>query len=177
MSSIILGYDPDTLRERVDLVEVGHRLAELGELRSRDALCEKAWLLKVGGSLEDALDAANEAHRLARFTGDRRSLQRPRMIRAQVLQYLGRYEEALSELTACIDEARTHEWHLLEAHGLQHRGKVLFDEGADEAAVADFTEALRLRTEQDAPADQIESSQFALETAKRRLEHNVVPLF
>jgi tetratricopeptide (TPR) repeat protein len=177
VSSIILGYDPETLRERVDLVEVGRRLAELGELRSRDALCEKAWLLKVGGSLDDALDVANEAYRLARFTGDRRSLQRPRMIRAQVLQYQGRYDEAVSELTACIEEARTHEWHELEAFGLQHRGKVLFDEGDDEAAVADFTESLRLRTEAGAPADQIESAQFALETAKRRLESNVVPLF
>jgi tetratricopeptide (TPR) repeat protein len=177
VSSIILGYDPETLHERVDLVEVGHRLAELGDLRSRDALCEKAWLLKVGGSLDDALDTANEAYRLARFTGDRRSLQRPRMIRAQVLQFMGRFEEALGELTACIEEAHTHEWHLLEAFGLQHRGKVYFDAGADEAAVADFAESLRLRTEHDAPSDQIESAQFALETAKRRLEHNVVPLF
>jgi tetratricopeptide (TPR) repeat protein len=177
VSSIILGYDPETLRERVDLVEVGHRLAELGELRSRDALCEKAWLLKVGGSLDDALDVANEAYRLARFTGDRRSLQRPRMIRAQVLQYLGRHEEAVYELTRCIEEAHTHEWHELEAFGLQHRGRVLFDQGADEQAAADFAEALRLRREHGAPADQIESSQFALETVKSRLEANVVPLF
>jgi len=177
VSSIILGYDPETLRERVDLVEVGHRLAELGDLRSRDALCEKAWLLKVGGSLEDAMDVANEAYRLARFTGDRRSLQRPRMIRSQVLQYQGRYEEAISELTACIEEAHTHEWHELEAFGLQHRGKVLFDQGADDLAAADFTEALRLRTETGAPADQIESARFALETVQRRLESNVVPLF
>ncbi|WP_022882993.1 tetratricopeptide repeat protein [Gryllotalpicola ginsengisoli] len=177
MSSIILGYDPETLRERVDLVEVGHRLAELGDLRSRDALCEKAWLLKVGGNLDDALDTANEAYRLARFTGDRRSLQRPRMIRAQVLQYLGRYEEALTDLTACIEEAHTHEWHHHEAFGLQHRGKVYFDQGDDERAVADFAEALRLRKEFAAPQDQVASSEFALETAKRRLEHNVVPLF
>ena len=177
MSSIILGYDPETLRERVDLVEVGRRLAELGELRSRDALCEKAWLLKVGGSLDDALDVANEAYRLARFTGDRRSLQRPRMIRAQVLQYQGRYEEAVSELSACIEEAHTHEWHELEAFGLQHRGRVLFEQGADDLAAADFAEALRLRTENRAPADQIESANFALETVKNRVESNVVPLF
>lgn len=177
VSSIILGYDPETLRERVDLVEVGNRLAELGDLRSRDALCEKAWLLKVGGSLDDALDVANEAYRLARFTGDRRSLQRPRMIRAQVLQYLGRYEEAVSELTRCIEEAHTHEWHELEAFGLQHRGRVLYDQGVDDAAAADFAEALRLREEQHAPADQIESSRFALETVNRRRESNVVPLF
>ena len=177
VSSIILGYDPETLRERVDLVEVGHRLAELGDLRSRDALCERAWLLKVGGNLDDALDTANEAYRLARFTGDRRSLQRPRMLRAQVLQYQGRHEEAVYELTRCIEEAHTHEWHLLEAFGLQHRGRVLFDEGADEAASADFAEALRLRTEHEAPADQIDSAKFALETVQRRLESNVVPLF
>jgi tetratricopeptide (TPR) repeat protein len=177
VSSIILGYDPETLRERVDLVEVGRRLAELGELRSRDALCEKAWLLKVGGSLDDALDVANEAYRLARFTGDRRSLQRPRMIRAQVLQYQGRYEEAVSELSACIEEAHTHEWHELEAFGLQHRGRVLFEQGADDLAAADFAEALRLRTENRAPADQIESANFALETVKNRVESNVVPLF
>ena len=54
--SLILGYDPETLREQVDLDACDARLAELGDQRSLQALLERVWLLKVPGRLDDALD-------------------------------------------------------------------------------------------------------------------------
>jgi tetratricopeptide (TPR) repeat protein len=161
-NSIILGYDAATLREKVDLRAVGERLDELGDLRSLTALCEKAWLLKVAGQLDEALEVANEAVRLARFTGDRRELVRPRLLRAQVLQFRGAFDEAIHELNACVDEAHTHEWRLYEAFSLQHRGKVYFDMKRFEEALADFTGAARIRRELGAPDEQIESSLIAI---------------
>ena len=47
--SIILGYDPTTLREKVDLVAAGERLDELGEQRNTAALNEKIGLLRLVG--------------------------------------------------------------------------------------------------------------------------------
>lgn len=167
--TVLLGYDPDTLRERVDLLEVGHRLDELGEMRSLDALCERAWLLKVAGRLPEALDIANAALRQARFTGERRDVLRPRILRATVMQADGRLDEALGELNACVEEARTQEWYGIEAVALQHRGKVRYDRGDYAEAAADFKTALRIREDSGAPADQSEASRSALEAAQRRL--------
>ncbi|QTX05822.1 hypothetical protein [Agromyces archimandritae] len=168
---LILGYDPETLREQVDLLEVGRRIDALGQLRSRDAICERAWLFKVSGQLDEALDQANQALRLARFTGERRDIQRPRLLRATILQAHGRYDEALSEFTACIADARTHEWRVHEAIGLQHRGKTRFEIGELDAALADFRAALALREAAGAPEDQLESTRFAIravEAARQR---------
>jgi tetratricopeptide (TPR) repeat protein len=161
-NSIILGYDAASLREKVDLKAVGERLDELGELRSLTALCEKAWLLKVAGQLDEALEIANEAVRLARFTGDRKELIRPRLLRAQVLQFRGAYDDAIHELNACADEAHTHEWTLYEAFSLQHRGKVYFDMKRFEEALEDFRAAAELRRQLGAPDEQIESSLIAI---------------
>jgi tetratricopeptide (TPR) repeat protein len=160
--SIILGYDAGTLREKVDLKAVGDRLLELGDMRSMSALCEKAWLLKVAGQLDEALDVANQCVRLARFTGDRKGLMQPRMLRAQVLQFRGAYEEALHELSSLINEAHTHDWRMLEALSLQHRGKVYFDQGEYRSALLDFKAAVRLRTDLGATDEEMESALIAV---------------
>jgi tetratricopeptide (TPR) repeat protein len=172
-NSIILGYDAATLREKVDLRAVGERLDELGELRSLTALCEKAWLLKVAGQLDEALDVANEAVRLARFTGDRKELITPRLLRAQVLQFRGAFDDAIHELNACADEAHIHEWTLYEAFSLQHRGKVYFDMERFEEALADFRAAADLRRELGAPDEQIESSLIAIAVTESYLADRV----
>jgi tetratricopeptide (TPR) repeat protein len=164
--SVILGLDSATLRERVDLLEVGHRLDELGEMRSMDALCERAWLLKLAGRLDEALDVANQAYRLARFTGDRKDILRPRILRAQVLQYSARYADATAELNACIDEAHAQDWRALEALSLQQRGKVAFDQALYEEALVDFRAAVKLRELLGARADQLESSLIAVAVAE-----------
>ncbi|HEV7848591.1 MAG TPA: tetratricopeptide repeat protein [Mycetocola sp.] len=160
--SIILGYDAETLREKVDLKAVGERLAELGDMRSMSALCEKAWLLKVAGQLDEALDVANQCVRLARFTGDRKGLMQPRMLRAQVLQFRGAYDEALHELSSLINEAHTHDWRMLEALSLQHRGKVYFDQGEYKTALVDFRAAVRLRTDLGASDEEMEPALVAV---------------
>jgi tetratricopeptide (TPR) repeat protein len=160
--SLILGYDPTTLRERVDLLEVGRRLDELGEMRSLDALSERAWLLKVTGRLDEAMDVANQALRLARFTGDRKDILRPRILRAQVLQYSAHFAEAAAELTACIDEAHTQGWRALESVALQHRGKVAFDQALYAEALEDFRASVALREKLGASQDQLESTLIAV---------------
>lgn len=168
--SIILGYDATTLREKVDLKAVGERLDELGNMRSLEALCEKTWLLKVAGQLEDALDMANASVRLARFTGSRRDLMRPRMLRAQVMQFRGDFDAAVQELNSLIEEAHTHEWKLYEAFALQHRGKVRFDQKEYRKALSDFEAAVTIRREAGATEEQVESSLVAIAVAESYLE-------
>ncbi|MDI2098521.1 tetratricopeptide repeat protein [Ruicaihuangia caeni] len=164
--SIVLGYDPVTLREKVDLQALGARLEEIGELRSTSALNEKVGLLRLAGQLDEALDVANAAVRLARFGGDREELVLARVRRAQVQQYQGKYETALVELTDCANEANAHDWPAAEAFALQHRGKVWFDQREYEKALRDFREALTIRVRIKASANQIDSSMVAVAVAE-----------
>ena len=104
--SFIIGYDPITLREKVDLLAAGARLAELGNLRSLAALNEKVALLRLVGRLDEAWEIANEALRQSRFTGNREQAVASRIRRAQVLQFQGKLEEAVSELTTAFSIPR-----------------------------------------------------------------------
>ncbi|MEO6826893.1 MAG: hypothetical protein ABI255_09545 [Microbacteriaceae bacterium] len=144
-------------------------------MRSLEALCERAWLLKVAGRLDEALEVANAAVRLARFTGDRQSHIRPRILRAQVLQFQGKFSESVAELNACAEEAHTHDWLAQEAVCLQQRGKVHFNAGDAEGALADLTRALSLRQTLGASEDQLESSRFAIRAVQQYiLDHPAV---
>ena len=87
--SLILGYDPETLREQVDLDACDARLAELGDQRSLQALLERVWLLKVLGRLEDALVISEESVRVARMAGTRKDLLRSRILHATINQWRG----------------------------------------------------------------------------------------
>ncbi|MDR6971527.1 tetratricopeptide repeat protein [Leifsonia shinshuensis] len=168
--SIILGYDPTTLRERVDLRAAGERLEELGSLRSLSALNEKAVLLRLLGRLDEAIDIANEAVRQARFTGDREQLLGARIRHAQVLQYQGKADEAIIELTGCVDEARGREWTALEAFAIQNRGKVWFDTGDYENALADMTAAVFLREKLGASPAEIQAALTAVAVVQSALD-------
>jgi tetratricopeptide (TPR) repeat protein len=168
--SIILGYDPSTLRERVDLRAAGERLDELGSLRSLSALNEKTVLLRLLGRLDEAIVVGNEAVRQARFTGDREQLLGARIRRAQVLQYQGKFDEAVVELTGCVDEARGREWSALEAFAVQTRGKCYFDQGDYENALSDMTAAVFLREKLGASPAEIEGALTAVAVVQRFLE-------
>ncbi|MCX7523162.1 hypothetical protein OSC27_12860 [Microbacterium sp. STN6] len=168
--SIILGYDPVTLRERVDLLAAGKRLDELGEMRSLSALNEKVGLLRMVERLDEALDVANQALRQARFTGDREEVALARARRAQVLQYSGHLDDALTELAAVADEAHAHEWQRTEAYALQHRGRVLFDQGEWDAALRDFRAAADLRRRLEVAEDELESSLIAVAVVESFLD-------
>lgn len=160
--SIVVGYDPVSLREKVDLAALGERLDELGELRSSTALNEKVGLLRLANRLDEAWDVANEAVRQARFGGDREALVFARVRRAQVQQYQGKLDAALVELSDCVTEARRHDWAAAESFALQHRGKVYFDQREFPAALRDFREALTIRVRIKAPSNQVDSSMVAI---------------
>jgi tetratricopeptide (TPR) repeat protein len=166
--TIVLGYDPVTLREQVDREALELRLGELGNGRSRDILNERVGLLRMAGRLDEALDVANQALREARFGGDREELLLARMRRAQVQQFLGKLDVALAELTACVTEARAHDWTAAEAYALQHRGKVQFELGQFDAAARDFRLAVSIRVRIKAPSDEVDSSMLALSVAESR---------
>ncbi|WP_240034796.1 hypothetical protein [Glaciihabitans arcticus] len=168
--TIILGYDLITLRERFDPEAAEERLAELGELRSREALNEKVGLLRILGRLDEAWTIANEAMRQARFTGDREELLRARVRRAQVLQFQGKLDAALIDLSDCVVEAHAHGWATAESFALQHRGKVHFDLEDYTAARADFRDSLTLRVQVKAPSDQIDSSMVAIAVTESFME-------
>lgn len=166
--SYILGYDPETLRESVDVRRCRERLDELGDQRSMPAMLERVWLLKVLGRLEDALVIAEEAVRQARMGGTRKDMLRARILHATVQQWRGARAAAIQELTTCAAEAEGQGWPLVAAFALQHRGKVHYDGEDYAAARADFKRALFLRQEAGAPDDQLEVTLQAIDAADRR---------
>ncbi len=166
--SYIQGYDPQTLREIVDVAHCRERLAELGDQRSLAALLERVWLLKVTGNLDDALAISEQSVRVARMGGPRKDLLRARVLHATVLQFRGAFAAATQELTTCAEEAEGQGWSALAAFAYQHRGKVYYDAADYVNARADFKRALFLRQEAGAPEDQLESTLIAIEAAERR---------
>lgn len=168
--SIIVGYDPVTLREKVDLKAAGERLDELGEQRNAEALNERVTLLRLVGRLDEAWDVANEALRSARFSGDREELCKARIRRAQVQHYLGKLEPAVIELSSCIDEARSHDWAAAEAAGLHARGAVQFDLQELKDSLLDFRTAITIRVRIGATPEEVDSSMMALAIAESFLE-------
>ncbi len=166
--SLILGYDPETLREQVDLDACRARLAELGEQRSLSSLLERVWLLKVLDRLEDALVISEESVRVARMAGTRKDLLRSRILHATINQWRGAFAAAEHELTTCAAEAEGQGWPAIAAFAMQHRGKTHFDSGEFELARADFKRALFLRQESGAADEQIESALLAVDAADRR---------
>ena len=159
---IIIGYDAVTLREKVDLSAAELRLEELGELRSLSALNEKVVLLRLTGRIDEAWDMANTALRQSRFTGSREELAFSRIRRAQVQQYRGKLDEAVTELTHCVLESETHEWGAVAAFARESRGKVHFEQGDLDAALEDFTASVTLREQAGATPALLESALVAV---------------
>jgi tetratricopeptide (TPR) repeat protein len=166
--SYIRGYDPETLREKVDPRQCKERIDYIGEQRSLPALLERVWLLKVLGRPEDAIVLSEQSVRVARMAGTRKDLLRARILHASVLQVRGAYAAAEQELTMCADEAEGQEWAGIAAFAYQHRGRVHYDTGDFESARRDFKRALFLRQESGAPADQLEPTHLAIDSTDRR---------
>ena len=172
---IILGYDSETLRERIDADAAAARYAEIERYRSLTALNEQVALLRLLGRYDEAFDRAQAACRQSRFTGSREDSLAARVRRAQVEQYRGNLEWALGELTNCVEEAVAHEWGELAGFALQHRGKVLFDLARYEEALDDFERALKYREADGIPTDQTNSTRFAVKAVRARLEGETGP--
>jgi tetratricopeptide (TPR) repeat protein len=159
--SYIRGYDPETLREKVDPRQCRERLDEIGEQRSLPALLERVWLLKVLGKPDDALVLAEQAVRVARMAGTR-------ILHASVVSVRGGYAAAEQELTFCADEAEGQGWAGIAAFAYQHRGRVHFEAGDFDAARRDFKRVLFLRQESGAADDALEATLMAIDTVDRR---------
>ena len=166
--SYISGYDPDTLREKVNASQCQERLEEIGDQRSLPALLERVWLLKVLDRPDEALVISEQSVRVARMAGTRKDLLRARILHATVLQARGAYGAADQELTTCAEEADGQGWAGIGAFAYQHRGKVNYDAGDFESARKDFKRALFLRQESGATEDQLESTLLAIDAADRR---------
>jgi len=161
-------YDPDTLREVVDVSACKERLEDLGVLRSLPAMMERVWLLKVLGDLDQALDLSEEAVRAARMAGTRKDLLRARILHSSVLHYLGQYDHAVQELTHCAQEAEGQEWWTVAALAQHHLGRVYFDMEEWAEARTALRRTLFFRLTAGTPNDQLESTLLAIETAERR---------
>jgi tetratricopeptide (TPR) repeat protein len=89
--------------------------------------------------------------------------------RAQIVQMLGRPAEASQLLSIAVEQCRAHpELNILLDFALQHLGKVQFDLGRHEQALATFEEALALR-ESKADAELIASTRLAIQAVKQQV--------
>lgn len=171
--TVILGYDPATLEERVDLQAAGERLAELGELRSLTAMNEKTELLRLVGRVDEAWEMANAAVRQVRFTGNREELLGARIRRCRVAAARGKREDARTELGGCADEARAHKWPRLEAFALGCRGRVSFALGDYPEALADFTASASELEKAAATPEEVEVALIAVAVAGSFIDERV----
>lgn len=167
--NIVTGFDAVTLRETVDLAAASARLNELGALRSLSALNEKVTLLRLVGRLAEAWLIASEAVRQARFTGDRQQAAASRIRRAQVQQFQGKLDEAIVELTHCVQESEAHEWNAVAAFARENRGRAYFDQGNLDAALADLTATVFLHELDGASADVLDGALAAVATVESLL--------
>lgn len=167
---IILGYDPETLRERVDVAAAEARLEEVRPFRSLAALNEQVVLLRLLDRLDEAFDVAQAAYRDSRFTGAREDALGARIRRAQVQHYQGKHDTALVELSGCVDEAIAHEWHELAGFALHYRGRLRFEQHDFAGALEDFELAVEQRDREGIPPHQLESTRFAVRATRAILD-------
>lgn len=167
---IILGYDPQTLRELIDVEAAEARLAEVAPYRSLTALNEQVVLLRLLDRLDEAFEVAQLAYRQSRFTGAREDALAARIRRAQVQHRQGRLEPALVELSGAVDEAISHEWHQHAGSALHSRGRIRFELGDYAAALADFEQALQEREHEGTPHGQVEATTYAIRATRAIIE-------
>lgn len=166
--SFIQGYDPETLRELVDLGECAARLEEIESQRSLPALLERVWLLKVLDRLDEALPLADEAVRQSRMAGTRKDVLRSRVLHATILQHRGAHAAAEQELATCAAEAEGQRWLSIAAFAHHHHGRNAYEAGDYETARESFKQSLFLRREAGAEDRELETVLLAIEAAERR---------
>ncbi|GAA0963694.1 tetratricopeptide repeat protein [Frigoribacterium faeni] len=160
-------FDPISLRTAVDVPAAEARLAALGQSRSTSALGERADLLRLLGRLDEALAIAEEAFRLAHFTGDRADSTAARIRRAHIFREQGKLERALNDLHTSRITAATEEWRELEAAAAELEGYTLFDLGRHDEARENLAQALAAYEASGAPRDRTEGLRVAIENVMR----------
>jgi len=161
------GFDPISLRTAVDVPAAEARLAALGQSRSTAALGERADLLRLLGRLDEALAIAEEAFRLAHFTGDRADSTAARIRRAHIFREQGKVDRALNDLHTSRITAATEEWRELEAAAAELEGYTLYDLGRNEEARETLAKALEAYEASGAPRDRTNGLRVAIEGVMR----------
>jgi tetratricopeptide (TPR) repeat protein len=161
------GVEPISLRAAVDVRTAEARLAALGQSRSTSALGERADLLRTLGRLDEALAIAEEAFRLAHFTGDRADSTAARIRRAHVLREQGKLERALGDLHTSRITASTEEWRVLEATAAELEGYTLFDLGRYDESDEVLTAALTAYEQAGAARDRLDALRTVIEGLMR----------
>ncbi|MET4052316.1 tetratricopeptide (TPR) repeat protein [Frigoribacterium sp. PvP054] len=161
------GFDPISLRTAVDVPAAEARLAALGQSRSTDALGERADLLRLLGRLDEALAIAEEAFRLAHFTGDRADSTAARIRRAHIFREQGKLDRALNDLHTSRITSATEEWRELEAAAAELEGYTLYDLGRNEEARETLAKALEAYEASGAPRDRTDGLRVAIEGVMR----------
>ena len=161
------GFDPVSLRTAVDVPAAEARLAALGQSRSTAALGERADLLRLLGRLDEALAIAEEAFRLAHFTGDRADSTAARIRRAHIFREQGKLDRALNDLHTSRITAATEEWRELEAAAAELEGYTLYDLGRNEEARETLAKALEAYEASGAPRDRTNGLRVAIEGVMR----------
>ncbi|ROS50343.1 hypothetical protein [Frigoribacterium sp. PhB24] len=161
------GFDPISLRTAVDVPAAEARLAALGQSRSTAALGERADLLRLLGRLDEALAIAEEAFRLAHFTGDRADSTAARIRRAHIFREQGKLDRALNDLHTSRITSATEEWRELEAAAAELEGYTLYDLGRNEEARETLAKALEAYEASGAPRDRTNGLRVAIEGVMR----------
>ncbi|MBD8583186.1 tetratricopeptide repeat protein [Frigoribacterium sp. CFBP 8766] len=161
------GVEPISLRAAVDVRTAEARLTALGQSRSTSALGERADLLRTLGRLDEALAIAEEAFRLAHFTGDRADSTAARIRRAHVLREQGKLERALGDLHTSRITASTEEWRVLEATAAELEGYTLFDLGRYDESDEVLTAALTAYEQAGAARDRLDALRTVIEGLMR----------
>lgn len=95
---------------------------------------------------------------------------------AHVLQWQREFDRALAIFNQVVrtseslfaQDPATSSGRAITAFAYQHRGKCFYDIGDDTSALADFDEALRLRTSANAASELIESTELAIAAVRAR---------
>lgn len=161
------GFEPISLRTAVDVPAAEARLGALGQSRSTSALGERADLLRLLGRLDEALAIAEEAFRLAHFTGDRADSTAARIRRAHIFREQGKLERALNDLHTSLITASTEEWRELEAAAAELEGYTLLELGRHDEARASLAHALTAYAASGAPRDRAVDLQNAIDDILR----------
>jgi hypothetical protein len=129
---MITGYDPETLRERVDRAAVESRLVEIGNGRSNHGSREKAELARLLGRHGEHWWRQNTPF-------DSR-------ISAGIHPRRGRLDRALAEMTAVRAQAALEEWHRSRVQPPTPRVALSSSLGRYTESREAFTAALDIRT-------------------------------
>lgn len=148
--------DPITLRDVID-----DRAAFEEALVGADVV-DRIWLLRILGSLDEAVEAGKQALHDA---PDQRF--RVLMLLAHAHQWRGELDQAKRLQDQASTLANTDH---RRATVYQHVGKRLFDEGQYEKAASEFARALALRERDGASPDLCESSRMALDRTRDLIE-------